>query len=205
MRNPGIYGPRVIGQEQYELERKIVSTQSNIYGPRVLGDDHPANQKLAAAKAEAEAAEAEVRTADDDKAKDAARKKVLAARKKIAKARQDAAAEAEHATPGTIERTLREPADPTNELVPEYPTDVSEVMRTDEVPDTTANLMWDEMNLDELDRALATYPNASVPALDAELRRESPRKGALKAILAAEYDRAGGPRDEVVKRIEEAL
>lgn len=204
MRKPGTYGPRVIGQEQFDQEQKIVTRQANIYGPRVV-DDHPANEKLKKAQAVAAAASEKARKADGAQEKAAARKKVLAAREKVAEARRELAQGLEDATPVTPERVVREPADPLNETPPEYPEGVGSVKATDEIPDSVANTDWSDLTIDDLERHLDTFPNASVPALEAELQRSDPRKGALRAIMAAEMKRAGGAREAVVKRIEEVL
>lgn len=42
IRAPGVYGKRVIGKDQREIEAEIVRTSADIYGPRVVGDGKPA-------------------------------------------------------------------------------------------------------------------------------------------------------------------
>lgn len=41
VRAPGVYGKRVIGEDQREIEATIVRTSANKYGPRVVGDGKP--------------------------------------------------------------------------------------------------------------------------------------------------------------------
>jgi len=43
-KNPGHFGPDVIGEEQFEREREIVSSGSHVFGPSVL-DSHPATDE----------------------------------------------------------------------------------------------------------------------------------------------------------------
>lgn len=202
-RKIGVYGPRVIGKDQFEKEQKTIRSKANIYGPRVLRK-HPAKAELEKAVEAQKAAEEEVRHGEASTI-DEARKKVMQARKNVAKARGEMAKALDEGTPPTTANEIPTPADPTNETPPEHPTADGSVMNTDQVPDTVQNLDWDSMNLDQLEEALEAFPSAVLPALAAEEARKDPRKGAFRAILAAEYKRSNGPREDVVNRIEAAL
>lgn len=205
-RKIGIYGPAVIGERQFAEEQKIVEEKSNIYGPAVL-DKHPAIEALEQAQAEEAEARTKAGTSSPQK-KAQAMKKVQAAREKIAKARQDLAKGLDEGTPSGPS-TVSVPADPTNETPSEKQEAPGAAMATDEPPDTVARTDFAGLVRDgtvqDVQKALDRHPNAVELVLAAELERDTPRKGALRAILEKEFQRQKGPRDEVVARIEEAL
>lgn len=183
----GTFGPRVIGEDKYKAEREVVEKKSHIYGPRVLGDHHPAVKELESAKGAQSKAEARLKSAKGDAARKNAQQSLLAARKRAGKARA-ALAEA-----GTVSPPAKAEDGP------------GFVENATTVSDTAARTDLSELNLDELERWLEANPTATSVALDAELERSEPRKGALKAIFAVENRRPGGPREELVRAIEEAL
>ena len=197
----GLYGPRVIGQEQYDAEQGRVKEQSLTYGPRVLGEHHPANRAFVEALDAVQEANVALGNALGVPARKKATARVVQARRDLALARNELEAAGGKAAP-QVGPNVREGRPHVMPNIPEHREGVGAAESPP--PPLPPPADFGSFSIADLKGWLAGHPLATVVALDAELERENPRSGALKAILDVELAREAGARDEVVNRIAEA-
>lgn len=181
-------GPRVIGQEAYEREQRILQNKVlGRLGPRVTQGRNP---YAADGEAEAEAVEKREAAAAERTAKQVKEARSLA----------EAKAQADAETVAKAIQTAKQKRP--HELGPRAPGGVSVEVGDLSIKDVEAT----SLSVKEVQAELESNPASLDRLIAAELNRPAgARKTALRALIAAENARDGGPRADFIERLQEKL